>query len=112
MRTGPRRVEDATRMWIGERQRRGGMPGNRRAKWALVPLISAVLAVASCAPNAPVSSTVGSGPAAPKPATTLRIGTRLETATGLAVFEQTSQREAEWLFHAGLAAEDAQGTLQ
>src|SRR5439155_14255488 len=71
-----------------------------------------VLAVAACAPGGSTAPVPGSGPAAPKPATTLRIGTRLETATGLAVFEQTSQREAEWLFHAGLVSDDAQGNLQ
>ncbi len=69
--------------------------------------------VAGCAQE-PGRPTQDAAPAAPRVATTIRIGNKLESNKGIAVFttQNANHREVAWLFHGGLSAYDAQGNLQ
>jgi peptide/nickel transport system substrate-binding protein len=91
-------------------RRNSGVDGPGRP----VALLAAALLLAACAPAGPEAASTASAPSPPRVTRTLRMGSKLESNKGIAVFttQNANQLEVAWMFHQGLSAYDAQGNLE
>jgi peptide/nickel transport system substrate-binding protein len=87
--------------------------GARRMRACIVGFLACVILIGGCAParSSADDTTSAPRPSAPK---VLRLGTRSEPVSGVALFAGGGDANAQhtWMFHAGLTAFDDQGNLQ